>query len=102
MSPANLKGDLRETFTKIGVAYARDVKELLLNTMSQRFLFDRRSGADRRRGAEQRKNPRLDLPHKRRRKTDDRRQQDRSMSDDFYASNNFFIQAKQPRPRTKH
>lgn len=70
--------------------------------MSQRFLFDRRNGADRRQGQDKRQNPRLDLPHKRRRKSADRRRQDRSMSDDFYASNTFFSQGNPPRPRTKH
>lgn len=70
--------------------------------MSQRFLFDRRSGDDRRQGKDKRQNPRLDLPHKRRRKMADRRRQDRSMSDDFYASNSFYIHTRESHPRTKH
>jgi hypothetical protein len=40
------------------------------------FFFNRRSGTDRRKGKEQRQNPRLDLSHKRRRKSDDRRSTD--------------------------
>ena len=70
--------------------------------MSHRFLFDRRSGNDRRTGEDQRQNPRLDLPHKRRRKTADRRKQDRTMTDDFYASNSFVYQKTSSRPNTKH
>ena len=46
-------------------------------------------------------NPRLDLSHKRRRKSDDRRQ-GRSVSDDIYASNSIFTLEKTNRPRTKH
>ena len=59
--------------------------------MTQRFFINRRTGDDRRHGRDQRKNPRLDLSHKRRRKQQDRRSADRNISDDFYASNNFFV-----------
>ncbi|MFA7553426.1 MAG: hypothetical protein WCY88_04175 [Spongiibacteraceae bacterium] len=44
--------------------------------MTMLFFFNRRSGTDRRKGKEQRQNPRLDLSHKRRRKSDDRRSTD--------------------------
>ncbi len=70
--------------------------------MSQRFLFDRRSGRDRRKGGDQRKNPRLDLPHKRRRKVADRRRQDRSMTDDFYACKQFVYIEPKNQPGPKH
>jgi hypothetical protein len=53
--------------------------------MTQKFFIDRRSGEERRSGADKRKNPRLDLPHKRRRKSGDRRRADGSVIDDFYA-----------------
>jgi len=52
--------------------------------MTQKFFIDRRTGADRRSGEDQRKNPRLDLPHKRRRTTPDRRSGG-SVTSDFYA-----------------
>lgn len=46
---------------------------LFFKTMSKKFFFNRRSGEDRRSGEEQRENPRLDLPHRRRRRNPDRR-----------------------------
>jgi len=58
--------------------------------MTNRFFFNRRTGLDRRQGKEQRQNPRLDLSHKRRRKSDERRDLERSDAGDFYASNNYF------------
>ena len=58
--------------------------------MSHRFFFNRRAKTERRMTKEQRHNPRLDLSHKRRRKSDERRQTDRDTTEDFYASNNFF------------
>lgn len=52
--------------------------------MNPKFFVDRRSGQDRRSGEEQRQNPRLDLPHKRRRRQADRRRGG-TMAEDFYA-----------------
>ncbi|WP_157117940.1 hypothetical protein [Oceanicoccus sagamiensis] len=66
--------------------------------MSNRFFFNRRTGLDRRKGSEQRQNPRLDLSHKRRRKTDERRDQERSSAGDFYASNNYFSRSNLSSP----
>ena len=40
------------------------------------FFVDRRTGHERRTGDDQRQNPRLDLSHRRRRKTDERRRDD--------------------------
>ncbi|HUH37076.1 MAG TPA: hypothetical protein VL027_03925 [Spongiibacteraceae bacterium] len=43
--------------------------------MTKKFYFNRRSGDDRRSGEDPRENPRLDLPHRRRRRRPDRRVQ---------------------------
>jgi len=48
--------------------------------MSDNFFFDRRKG-ERRSGVDPRKNPRLDLAHRRRRKGDDRRKTDNLVED---------------------
>lgn len=53
--------------------------------MNKKFFMDRRSGQDRRSGKDQRRNPRLELPGKQRRKQADRRAANRSTVDDFYA-----------------
>lgn len=54
--------------------------------MTNRFFINRRTGNDRREGSEKRKNPRLDLSHKRRRQFTDRRQLNRSLLEDFHAT----------------
>lgn len=56
--------------------------------MSKRIFINRRTGLDRRTGKDQRQNPRLDLKHRRRRKTDDRRDLNRTGAEHFYALNN--------------
>ena len=53
--------------------------------MSRKFFIDRRNSSDRRSGEDQRYNPRLDLPHKRRRTSQERRRQAASRLEDFYA-----------------
>ena len=53
--------------------------------MSKKFFIDRRNSSDRRSGEEQRYNPRLDLPHKRRRTLKERRREAASRIEDFYA-----------------
>lgn len=58
--------------------------------MTYRFFFNRRSGIDRRQAQEQRLNPRLDLSHKRRRKTDERRGCNRLTTTDIYTGNHCF------------
>jgi hypothetical protein len=70
--------------------------------MNNRFFFNRRSGIDRRQSEDQRLNPRLDLSHKRRRKTDERRSRNRSSASDFYANNNFFMRKDMKVPPQKH
>lgn len=52
--------------------------------MTQKIFFERRSGRDRRSGHDQRRNPRLDLPQRRRRRQPDRRA-NRTRVEDFYA-----------------
>ena len=52
--------------------------------MRGRVFVDRRSGDDRRDGADPRKNPRLDLVHRRRRKGDERRRS-KGLLDDYTA-----------------
>jgi len=49
---------------------------------TQSFFFNRRSGKERRDGVDPRENPRLDLPHRRRRTRLERRAKD-SLKDDF-------------------
>lgn len=68
--------------------------------MTQKFFIDRRSGDERRSADDQRKNPRLDLPHKRRRKAAERRGNG-SMADDFYATQGMEADDFRP-PRQKH
>jgi len=53
--------------------------------MSRKFFVDRRNNSDRRSGEDQRYNPRLDLPHKRRRTMQERRRRAASRLEDFYA-----------------
>ncbi|WP_019531391.1 hypothetical protein [Dasania marina] len=50
------------------------------------ILINRRAISDRRLGNDRRKAPRLDLSHKRRRKSDDRRDSARTLVEDFHAS----------------
>ncbi|MEH6559266.1 MAG: hypothetical protein V7459_15230 [Oceanicoccus sp.] len=82
----------------------RKTNSLALNlvAMSQRFFFNRRSGIDRRTGRDPRLNPRLDLSHKRRRKTDERRNRGRTDADDFYASDSYAHQQDLSRTPDKH
>jgi len=68
--------------------------------MTNKFFIDRRSGDDRRTGQDKRENPRLDLPHKRRRKKTERRR-DGSVTDDFYAMHGMEPEDFQA-PRHKH
>jgi len=68
--------------------------------MTNKFFINRRSHAGRRSAAEQRQNPRLDLPHKRRRKKIDRRRDDGSISEDFYALHGLESVDFQPPPQT--
>ena len=53
--------------------------------MSQRVFINRRKGSERRSVSEQRKNPRLDLSHRRRRTKPDRRSTERTLTEDFMA-----------------
>jgi hypothetical protein len=55
--------------------------------MTNKFFINRRAGSTRRTSADKRQNPRLDLPHKRRRQKVDRRRVAGSISEDFYALN---------------
>lgn len=50
------------------------------------ILINRRVISDRRQGGDRRKAPRLDLTHKRRRKTDGRRDTARTLIEDFWAN----------------
>ena len=52
--------------------------------MKAPFFVNRRSGGDRRSGADQRKNPRLDLSFRRRRKGEERRA-DHDLATDFFS-----------------
>lgn len=70
--------------------------------MTQKFFIDRRSGEDRRTGKDKRENPRLDLPHKRRRKAEERRRADGSVVDDFYAMHGMEPEDFQAPPKAKH
>lgn len=53
--------------------------------MSQRVFINRRTGNDRRNSLEQRRNPRLDLSHRRRRRSPERRSTERNLTEDFMA-----------------
>ena len=70
--------------------------------MSSRFFFDRRARSERRINKDQRENPRLDLSHKRRRKTDERRDHRRNTRDDFYATSYLFDAKNGDRVSNKH
>ena len=70
--------------------------------MNNRFFFDRRAKPERRINKDQRLNPRLDLSHKRRRKSDERRASKRTTRDDFYASRTKFGHRTGNRLSDKH
>jgi hypothetical protein len=55
--------------------------------MSKKFLINRRTSSDRRSSEDPRYNPRLDLPHKRRRVRLERRRLAATRIEDFYAVN---------------
>ena len=63
--------------------------------MNNKLFFNRRrTKSDRRNGTDPRQNPRLDLSHRRRRKSDDRRSINRDIREDFYASPSLFSKEK--------
>jgi hypothetical protein len=66
--------------------------------MSKKFFIERRSGNDRRSGEEQRYNPRLDLPHKRRRVLLERRRKTALRVEDFYALNELAMEETANKP----
>ncbi len=68
----------------MGQLSGKTVSVLCESGMTNKFFINRRLG-ERRSAPEQRENPRLDLPHKRRRKKTERRREDGTMSEDFYA-----------------
>jgi hypothetical protein len=53
--------------------------------MTQRVFINRRKGSERRSESEKRKNPRLDLSHRRRRTRLERRSTERTLTEDFMA-----------------